>query len=265
MNDDNRYSNPLSIDGPGPRKVIGVMPGGPNAALNAANKALAAAMTQLRTRAGEIRGHSQLLPSERDRRLQDLRHPALEANRLHQRVLAVEARRIKTLAATANFVKPTPMQPGHVQVEDQALAAKFAAMNASERMQVASRAMADPLDPMNLRWAECLLRVHPLISGIDIKMHDQLRSAVLLAHDPLLVESIQTQLDQLEQAERTAALAQQTLSEELPGALQELRAAPELPTPQEPAFDASTLPAEVLADLRNPPRLTVKAPFEAAP
>lgn len=64
---DPRLQNIIDI---GPtRSVVGAPSGGLDAILNKSSATLAKAMTTLRQRAAEVRDHSQLLPSEKSRRL----------------------------------------------------------------------------------------------------------------------------------------------------------------------------------------------------
>jgi hypothetical protein len=237
--------------------VIGIPSGGKNAALNVSSAAVAKAMTQLRERSGEIRGHSQLLPSERARRLDELRPAALAAARAHQQTLKAEKARITHMAKTASPVKPLSQMPADAMWTGQLLCQKLMQMSVSEKTQIVAKCMADPA--ANPLWTQVLLQWPLEVTGVDASMHERLRSAALQAMDPALAESIDAQLQQLELAERADSLAQQVLAETLPGAIQELREAP--PEPETPAAltAADYLAAvseEALADLRSGPGLS---------
>ena len=258
MSIDQRLQNLVSIEG-GPRLVIGAPSGGLDAALNRSSATLAKAMTQLRQRAAEIRGHSQLLPSEQTRRLEELRHPAIAAARAHQQTLKVEKARIEHLSRTASPVKSSAQVAGHVLLEDQMLCARFAAMDIGQRTQLTARATSDPQG--NARWVEMLLRWPVEVTGVDPAMHQQLRSAAMEAFSPAEAEAIRVQLEQVEFAARADNLAQQVLAETLPGSIQELREAP--PEPEKPARIEFTpeellaaVPAHVVADLLAGPGLS---------
>lgn len=263
MSIDQRYANPVVIGG-GPALVVGVPVGSKVSASNASSIALAAAMTTMRQRGAEIRSHSQLLPSEQDRRLNELRHPAISAVRQHRRVLAAEKARTQTLSATASYVRPSSSLPAHTLAEDGLLLQKFMNMDISARTQLTARCMADPVQ--HLRWAEVLLRAPRELTDIPLQMHNELRFAVLAAFDPAQVEAIQAQEAQVAMAQRALDLAEQALSETLVGALAESREEPE-PEPEKPTAITpeqylAAVPQAVIDDLKSGGRLSRPAGIE---
>lgn len=220
---DPRLEHLIRIDG-GPTAsalVVGVPSGPMTATLNVSSVKLARAMGIMRTRAAEIRAHSQLLPSEKSARLDELRAPALAAAREHQRVLADEKARIMLLAQTASPVKTLAQVPGDQLWIGQLLATKLMTMPIAEKTQVIAQAIADPVN--NLAWTEALLRYPCEVTGADREMLSHLRRSALEAMDPALSSAIEIQKEQLALAERADDIAQQALAETLPGSLVELR------------------------------------------
>ena len=253
---DPRLQNIIEIQGP-TRLVVGSPIGGMDAILNKSSAALAKAMTQLRQRAAEIRDHSQLLPSERARRLDELRPAALAAARAHQQTLKAEAQRITTLAKTASPVRPLSQASAEKMWVGMALVQRLAAMTVSEKTHTVARCMSDPV--ANAQWTEVLLQWPIEATGIDAQMREQLRSAALAAMDPQLAEAIDIQLQQVEFATRADELAQQSLSETLPGAVAELRSSPAEPEPAATPTAAdflSAVPEHVVRDLMSGPGLS---------
>jgi len=232
---DERYSSPVRITGGNYDLTIGMLSGASGALLNRSVVGLAATMSRMRSRASEIRGHSQLLGSEKAARLSELRHPAIAAVREHRRVLEQEQQRIETLARTTSPVPSSASLPAHTLWEDMLLAQRLMQMNTSEKTQTVARCMADPQS--NLRWTEALLRLPVEVSGIDPQMHSRLRSAALAALTPDVAAAIEAQVEMLEVGVRALQVAEQVLGEDLPGALDESRqpdpaaAAPAAPAP----------------------------------
>lgn len=256
------YGTPLSIAAPGGRRVIGVISGPKTAPLNVSSATLAREMTKLAARAHEVR-NSALLPSEKAGRLAELRGPALQAAREHQRVLSSERERIQHLAATASPVRPLSQLPADALWVGQLLCQRLMQMSVSEKTQIVAKAMADPLG--NAQWAAVLLQWPLEVTGVDAQMRERLRSAALQAMDPALAEAIDVQLEQLEFATRADELAQGILGETLPGAIQELRDEP--PEPEKPAEPTAAdflaaVPAHVVADLLAGPGLSRPAGIE---
>lgn len=256
------YGDPIRIGG-GPALVIGIFSGPKTAALNVSSATLAREMTKLRERASEIRGHSQLLPSEKTRRLEELRHPAIAAARAHQQTLKAERSRIEHMAKTQSPVKPLSQLSADALWTGQLLCQKLMQMSVSEKTQVVARCMSDPA--ANQVWTETLLRWPVEVTGVDPAMYQQLRSAAMEAFAPADAEAIRVQLEQLELAERADGLALQVLAETLPGAVQELRAEP--PEPEKPAEPTaadflSAVPEHVVRDLMSGPGLSRPAGIE---
>lgn len=214
-------------------------------------------MTQLRTRAAEIRDHSQLLPSEKARRLDELRPAALAAACAHRATLKTEQTRIEHLSKTASPVRPLSQASAEQMWVGMLLCQRLAAMTVSEKTHLVAKCMADPAG--NQLWTETLLAWPAEATAIDLGMRERLRSAALQALDPGLAEAIDVQSQQLEFAQRADELAQQSLSETLPGAVAELRSSPPEPeaaaTPT-PADFLAAVPAHVIADLRSGPGLS---------
>lgn len=259
---DPRLQNIISIEGP-TRLVVGSPPGGTDAILNKSSATLAKAMTQLRTRAAEIRDHSQLLPSERARRLDELRPAALAAARAHRATLKTEQTRIEHLSKTASPVRPLSQASAEQMWVGMLLCQRLAAMTVSEKTHTVARAMADPLG--NAQWVQVLLAWPVEATTIDGQMREQLRSAALQAMDPQLAEAIDIQLQQVEFATRADELAQQSLGETLPGAIAELRSSPTVPEPAATPTAADFLaavPEHVVRDLMSGPGLSRPAAIE---
>ena len=249
-----------------PRHVVGNIPkGSENAALVRSTAALTAQLSALLGRATEIRGHTAMLPSERVDRLDKLRPEAIKAVRAHLNTLESESARIAHLArtATASVVKPSSMLEHHKVLEDLALAQRFASLSISERTRVVAEAIRSP--ETHLRWSEVLQRVAPELTGVDLKMREELRLSTLRTFDPALLASIEAQEEMIELAQRAADIAQQLLGEHFAGSLKELQDEPAGPEPAAtitPEQYLSAVPAHVIADLQSGPGLSRPAGIE---
>lgn len=245
---DPRLQNLVEITG-GDRRVIGSLVGGADAAINKSIRSLANAMSMLRSRATEIREHSQLLPSERARRLEELRPAAIAAARQHKTVLQSERQRIEALRRAATAVQAPEGLPLYRQQEDFMLVNKYLAADVGQRAAITARCVADPL--ASRRMSEALQRIDPAITGIEQKLLDLMRSSLYEAVNPEGARAIDMQVNMLEMAQRADDLARATIYEALPAAVAEL----DVPTPpvaatgdtKQQAFDG--LPEAIKQDL----------------
>ena len=262
-----KYADPIRINTGRSTHVIGIQVGSPNSALNLSATALAKSLSAVCSRANEIRGHTSMLPSERVDRLDKLRPEAVKAVRAHLNTLESESARIAHLArtATASVVKPSSMLEHHKVLEDLALAQRFAALSIGERTRLTAEAIRSP--ETHLRWCEVLQRVAPELTGVDPAMREQLRLATLRTFDPELLASVEAQEAQVEMGQRAADIAQQLLSENFVGSLQELQAepaAPETPAALTPEQYLAAVPQAVIDDLKSGGQLSRLSAVERA-
>lgn len=252
-------------------KVVGVLPTSQSAPLVQSAIRVAAAMSTLSARAGEIRAASQLLDSERTQRLSALQAPAVQAARDHLATVAAEKRRIEGVRASAFPVQRGDQVSFHRALMDAALVQRLAALDPSKRNIAISRAAADPAAHPDLTGA--VLRAGREVIDLPDGTWDALHAAAMAAWRPDELAHLDALTDQLELAEHAAEVAEEVLREALPGAVAALKAPlPEAPpvtlqpggmsaADRQAVFDS--LPEHVKADLRNGGRMPGLAELRA--
>jgi hypothetical protein len=204
------------------RQAIGMRSGRTGSATDAMQLAVAGAASRFVATVDDVRSSPNLTRSAQAVRIEEAAHAFAAKLKESAVTLSAEAERVKAFSMKASFTKGYEEQAPRFDVvmADQALALRFAGLDASKRAAKLAALIHEPTQ--NLREAEAMLRQPMAISGLSTDEYHQIRAGVLKVFDPATYEAIRLMTDEVTQAQRALQHAATLLRREAPAALTEL-------------------------------------------